>query len=295
MQLLRDPFAKTPMQLGWGNMLPSTTFTSRASYIKSIGVGGSSLFMALPNVNSCLVEIDSSTASPCWTLRSPFPDTAAASFKAVFSQARPVAFGIMVRSLASANQSQPRLYCGYFTDSISELNSVAITGATCIASFINGSTARPADPLQSYTVCGLPMDPESFNYNENYLMATPPTLATTANTGLGFDYFAHSLPTIVVSNSDSSSVNVQIEYICHYEALPDNATGSALFQGTAPRAPPGANADSALSSAGSLIRDVGMGIPYVGGIAAANAIGVALANSAFTGQPLLPSFSRTRV
>jgi hypothetical protein len=283
------------MQLGWGNMLPSTTFTSRVSEFKTIGALGSSLFVALPNVNSCLIEIDQGTASPCWTLRTPFPDPAAAAFKAVFSQVRPVAFGIMVRSLASANQSQPRIYCGYYTDSIAELNSVAITGATCITAFIGGSTSRPADPLQSYTVCGLPMDPESFNYSEDYLTATPSVVAATSITSLGYDYFAHSLPCVAIVNTDSASVNIQIEYVCHYEALPDNATGAAIFQGTAPRAPPGANADSALSSAGALIRDVGMGIPYVGGIAAANAIGVALANSSFTNQSLLPSLPRTRV
>jgi hypothetical protein len=275
------------MQLGWGCLLPSTVITSRYQYQKSLGVGGASMFFTLPNLDATYNEVDSSTAAPAFAGRYVQPDAARTNFQAVFSQLRPVAFGIVVRTLQSANQSLPRVYGGYMTDTMDALNSNSVTGATFLSTIISGSYCRPLDPTRSNIVCGLPMDPEAYAYSENYLNA-PVTITSGVVVGsLGSDYFAHSIPWVVVYNTDAAVINIQIDIICHYEALSTSATGPALIEGTRPVTSPGATSDSAMAVASSLFTAVAMGTPYGGAIAAGSAVAAAVAG-AISGTPSIP-------
>jgi hypothetical protein len=278
-QLIRNPFLVTPMQLGWGCLLPSTVITSRYQYQKSIGATGSSMFFTFPNVNAVYNEIDSSMAANAFSLRFVQPDSARTQFQNVFSQLRPVAFGMVVRTLQAATQSIPRVYGGYFTDTMDALNSNTYTGGAFLNSVISGAYCRPLDPTRSNIVCGLPMDTESFSYSENYLNGSVSIVAGQIVGSLGVDYFAHSLPWVVVYNTDAAAINVQIDIICHYEALSTSSNGAPLIEGTRPTSLPGATSDTAMSIASSLFTAVAMGTPYGGAIAAGNAVANVISNA----------------
>jgi hypothetical protein len=273
------------MQLGWGCLLPSTVITSRFNYQKSIGATGSSMFFTFPNMSAIYNEIDSSTVAPAFSLRYVQPEGARGQFQAVFSQMRPIAFAMVVRTLQAATQSVPRVYGGYFTDTMDALNNSPATGANFINSTVTGSYCRPLDPTRSNIVCGLPMDPEAFDYSENYLNAPVPTsILGVVVSSLGADYFAHSLPWVAVYNTDAAAINVQIEIVCHYEALSTSSTGPAIIEGTRPTITPGANSDAAMAVASSLFTAVSMGTPYGAAIAAGTAVASAIAG-AVSGSP----------
>jgi hypothetical protein len=283
-QLIRNPFLVTPMQLGWGCLLPSTIITSRYQLQKSLGTTGSAMFFTLPNLAATYNEIDSSMAASAFSLRYVQPDSARNQFQNVFSQLRPVAFGMVVRTLQSATQSIPRVYGGYMTDSVDALNSNTNTGSGFINNIVAGSYCRPLDPTRSNIVCGLPMDPEAFGYSENYLNA-PVTLTAGVIVGsLGVDYFAHSIPWVVVYNTDAASINIQIDIVCHYEALSTSSVGTPLIEGTRPETSPGATSDAAMAIASTLFSAVAMGTPYSGAITAGSAV-ASVISGAVSGIP----------
>lgn len=226
--VLDDPFTNEPVKLGFGTLVDTKIGVARVTTNVTAGSDGSAVIIAVPSAqspiryNNVTVNTNPVTGSS-WNIVS---DGAWTTASAEFNSARPIALGLKITPIASANDKISRCVTGVipydFGDGdpagiLASLN--AQTCATWFGSHLGTKTVISAGSscIQTWR----PMSLKNFQFDEAFF-ANQPAASTTA-------VFPTVGPVIFAAIAGPNAQVYDVELMYYYEALPNIAT---IFPGT---------------------------------------------------------------